>query len=492
MLWVTMAGMHAWFDISAGVAGDMLLGSLLDAGADAAAVEAAIEAVAPGSVRLETEAVVRGGQRATKARVRVLVEDPPHRRWATIRATLTTANLAEPTRERALRAFGLLADAEARAHGISPDDVHFHEVGALDSLADVVGTCEALRTLGVTAVTASPVRLGAGRVRAAHGDIPVPVPAVAELAIGWQVYATPERDADHSHGHTHDGGHEHEHEHEHGEHHHGEHHHHGHGSDHDTPAVVTTQGSVGELATPTGLALVRALADTCGPLPAFTVTGVGVGAGGKDFVGWPNVVRVVVGQPLEDGHPEPAAAHPSAAPGRAPIADRGRIAASDHPGRDLSELRANVDDFDPRLWPGVLDALIDAGAVDAWLVPILMKKGRPGFTLHALAPESLLQAVTSAILTRTSSLGVRATPVSRTVAQRHWTRVEVVGEQITVKVGSLDGVILHAEPEFDSLAAAAARLQYTEYDLAQRAVAAIAAAGLLHGQPLPAGLDAEE
>ena len=538
--------MHAWFDISAGVAGDMLLGSLLDAGADAAAVAAAIEAVAPGSVRLEAEQVVRGGQRATKARVRVLVEDPPHRSWATIRATLTTAALADVTRERALAAFGLLADAEARAHGIDADAVHFHEVGALDSLADVVGSCEALRTLGVTAVTASPVRLGAGRVRAAHGDIPVPVPAVAELAVGWQVYATPERDSahGHSHGHTgaehahhHGGGvgaadlaltpdtphgdadddHRHggpdhpPHDHGHGGHGHGDHHHsstheehhavgvaaHRHdqprqsaaaegvpsqGHSHDTPAAVTTSGSVGELATPTGLALVRALAATCGPLPALTVTGVGVGAGGKDFAGWPNVVRVVLGVPANDEGGSRSAGHARAAS----AAPSGGL--PDRPARALSELRANVDDLDPRLWPGVLDALLAAGAVDAWLVPILMKKGRPGFTLHALAPDDTADAVTDTMLSRTSTLGVRATPVTRTVLERQWAQVEVLGEPIRIKVGSRDGVVVHAEPEFDSLATAAAALGRPEYEIAQRASAALASARLLPGERLPAGL----
>ncbi|MDO5535190.1 MAG: LarC family nickel insertion protein, partial [Propionibacteriaceae bacterium] len=341
--------MHAWFDISAGVAGDMLLGALIDAGADTGAVQDAIDAVAPGSVRLEHEPVTRGGQRATKARVRVLVDDPPHRTWRTIREALASADLHDDTRQWALGTFAHLAAAEARAHGIDVDAVHFHEVGALDSIADVIGACEALRLLGVTSVSASPVRVGAGRVRAAHGDIPVPVPAVAELVLGWQVHPTPAEASDHHH-HHHDHSHDHARDRDH-------HHDHGHTHGHDSPAAVTTPGSVGELATPTGMALIRALAaDRCEPLPGLTVRAVGVGAGGKDIGGWPNVVRVVVGE---------------------------TAAAIDSPATELTELRANVDDLDPRLWPGVLDALLEAGAADAWLVPIQMKKGRPGFTLHA-------------------------------------------------------------------------------------------------------------
>ena len=439
--------MHAWFDISAGVAGDMLLGSLLDAGADAAGVQSAIDAVAPGSVRLESEIVTRGGQRGTKTRVRVLVDDPPHRSWRSIRETLASAPIDDATRRWAHATFERLATAEARAHGIDADDVHFHEVGALDSIADVVGVCEALRLLGVTSVSASPVRLGAGRVRAAHGDIPVPVPAVAELVLGWQVYATPEQEAG-AHGHARDPVH-----HDHGHTHHGDHPDHGHS--HDTPAAVTTRGSVGELATPTGLALVRALAGICEPLPALTVAAVGVGAGGKDFAGWPNVVRVVLG--------EISAKRPASA---------------------LVELRANIDDMDPRLWPGVLDALLRAGAADAWLVPIQMKKGRPAFTVHALADTVQHDAVVDVLLTHTSTLGVRESPVTRTVLDRVWRDVTVDGVAVSVKVGVRDGVVLHATPEFDSLAAAASELRLPQAVLAQRVAHAVVEAGLVAGSAL--------
>ncbi len=445
--------MHAWFDISAGVAGDMLLGALLDAGADAGAVQGAIDAVAPGSLTLETEPVVRGGQRATKARVRVLVEDPPHRHWSTIRATLEQAGLDDRVRAWALAAFGRLADAEGRVHGVEPDAVHFHEVGALDSIADVVGTCAALVSLGVETVSASPVRLGSGRVRAAHGDIPVPVPAVAELSVGWQVYPTPESDAaghthDHSHGHSHD-----------------------HAHHHDTAAVTTTPHTVGELATPTGLAVVRALASACEPLPGLVVEAVGVGAGGKEFAGWPNVVRVVVGATAALGGSKRSPGRAEAQPSAGGSAALGGVV----------EARANVDDLDPRLWPGVLDALLAAGAVDAWLVPIQMKKGRPGFTVHALADDAAHDAVVDVLLAHTTTLGVRETPVTRTVLDRTWVDVDLGGTSVSVKVGSRAGTILHATPEFASVVEAARALGLTEHDAAQRAQAAAVASGLVPG-----------
>lgn len=440
---------HAWFDVTAGVAGDMVLGALLDAGADAAGVQAALDALVPGAVRLEVEKVRRAGQRATHARVRVLVDDPPHRTWASTRADLRAAPLAGETRRRALAVFGLLAEAEARAHGIEPDEVHFHEVGALDSIADVVGSCEALRLLGVETVSATPVALGSGRVRAAHGDLPVPVPAVAELARGWTVLGThggpvahrvrdeavsPEApDHEHTHGHA-----------------------------HDEPAEVITPGEVGELATPTGMALVRGLAASCEPLPLLTVEALGVGAGSRDLVGRPNVVRVMVGEP--------------GAPARAPHRDDALPA--------MAELAANVDDLDPRVWPGVLAACLRAGAADAWLVPIHMKKGRPAFTLHALTAPEFADDVARVMLTHTTTLGVREVVTHRHVLDRSFVDLDLEGHPLVVKVGSRDGFVVHAAAEFGSLAALAHQTGRPEAEFAQLAAHAIVAAGLVPGARL--------
>ena len=236
-----MTGLQAWIDASAGVAGDMLLGALIDAGADLAAVQRAVDAVIPGSVRIVRADVTRAGLRALKVDVQPLVDNPPHRTWAEIASLL--AALAPPVRERATAVFARLAAAEAHVHGVPIEEVHVHEVGALDSIGDVVGVCAALVDLGVETVSAGEVALGSGRVRTAHGELPVPAPAVAELARGWR---------------------------------------------------VRSLGS-GELATPTGMALLRALALTCADLPRMTVESVGVGAGGRDVAGRANVVRVLIG-----------------------------------------------------------------------------------------------------------------------------------------------------------------------------------------------------
>ncbi len=388
-----------WIDASAGVAGDMLLGALVDAGAELSAIQLAVDAVVPGSVVLRSEQVVRGGQRATKVHVQASVEQHHHRHWTDIRAMLQQADLAPRTRDLALACFGRLAEAEGRVHGIDPEQVHFHEVGALDSIADVVGCCEGIRLLGVDEVVATPVAVGAGSVRVAHGVMPVPVPAVAELAIGWPTTAHP-------------------------------------GAPDRMP---------GELATPTGMALVRTLAGTAGAQPLMVTTAVGVGSGTKDFPDWPNVVRAVLGEPVraEPGPPTP---------------------------HRVVELACNIDDLDPRLLPGVLTALLDAGALDAWLVPIVMKKGRPAHTLHALCVDELADSLTGVIFATTTSLGVRRyADLHRAVQDREFRTVDVDGHSVRVKVSRWRGRVMNATPEFDDVAAAARALGVPEKWVLDRA-----------------------
>jgi hypothetical protein len=410
---MTAAGKHAWVDASAGVAGDMLLGALVDAGADLAAVQHAVDRVVPGAVELVARSVLRAGQHGCKVDVELRAHDLPHRHWREIRGMVEAAGLAPRVRARVLAVFGRLAQAEGRVHGIDVEDVHFHEVGALDSIADVVGVCAALELLDVATLSAGPVALGSGRARTAHGDIGVPVPAVVQLSHGWRVVA----------------------------------------------------GGRGELATPTGMALVVTLSERCEDLPPLVLSGSGAGAGSRDDPDRPNLTRVLVGE---------------AAPGSAT-----------QPTDLVTVLEANVDDLDPRLWPGVLDRLLAAGALDAWLVPILMKKGRPAHTLSVLAHPHRVAVLRDLVFAETSTLGVREAGWTRTALPRGWSDVVVGGQPVAVKVAHRGDRVVQATPEFGDVEALATRCGRPVRDVLVEADAAAVAAGLVRGAELPDGLRAQ-
>ena len=501
----------AWIDATAGIAGDMLLGALVEAGASLSGIQSVVEALMPGSVRLSARSVDRCGQRCTKADVQLLVEDPPHRTWASIRAMLTEAGDSEAiprrTAELALAAFARLAEAEGATHGMDPDDVHFHEVGALDSIVDVVGVCEAWRQLGIGSAVGSVLAVGSGRIRAAHGDIPVPVPAVGRLTLGWPTVAGELLPARGHHGHSHDhddGGHPHsrgqglDHGHGHGQspdgghsHHHSPHphdeHEHEHEHEHEAggphPAHAAMPGAaagIGELATPTGAALLRTLAATHGAQPPMIVEALGVGAGGRDTPGRPNAVRVLIGRALDaaaEGQASSLGAGRSTAvgsSGRAVLPDASPEARDAHgTPRQAVQLEANVDDLDPRLWPGVIDALLEAGALDAWLTPIIMKRGRPAQTLHALVPVDQVDEQAQRILELTGSLGVRHAPVQRVIRTRSFDEIEIEGQRIAVKIARDDtGAVRRAEPEFRDVARAAEALGRSQREVLEQAKAA--------------------
>jgi pyridinium-3,5-bisthiocarboxylic acid mononucleotide nickel chelatase len=399
-----------WIDPSGGVAGDMLLGALLDAGAAVQLCQSAIDAVIPATVRLHTTQVSRAGLRATAAHVDLVAGDLPHRTWSTIRRLLQDARLADPVRVRSLAVFASLARAEARVHGVTEDDVHFHEVGSWDSIADVVGVCAALDALAVGSVLVGDLALGSGTVRTQHGLLPVPVPAVLELCRGWTV----------------------------------------------------TAGGDGELATPTGVALLTTLATEQGPLPRMTVDTTGVGAGSRDRADRPNVVRVVLGR---------------TAPKPGPAPDVEGL-------EELLVLETTVDDLDPRVWPTVVDDLLAAGAADAWITPVLMKKGRPGHVLSVLAAPTAAPALRALVLDRTSALGVRQWPVRRGVLDRAWVDVAVGDVTVPVKVGHRRGLVVHATPEFEDAARLAAATARPVREVLEAAAAA-AAAGVVPGSQLP-------
>ncbi len=385
-----------WLDLSSGVSGDMLLGALVASGVQLGRLQAAVDAVVPEPVSLRVEPVMRGSLAAVRVHVDG-TESSTHRGWGDIRALLGTVDAERvPGIQQARAAFEALAEAEAVVHGTTPEDVHFHEVGALDAIADVVGVCAGFAILGLDELCGSPVALGGGSVQTAHGRIAVPGPAVVHLLQGIPTYGGP----------------------------------------------IDL-----ELATPTGAALVRTLVSSWGPQPGLEVDAQAFGAGGRDPVGHANVLRLVLG----------ATAGARAGATAEPVV-----------------LETNVDDLDPRVWPSVITALLSAGASDAWLTPILMKKGRPAHTLHVLVAADRAKAVRAVVFSQTTAIGMREYSVRKHALDRDVVTISVDGHPVRVKVASLEGRAVNHQPEWDDVAAAASALgRPTKVVLAQ-AVAAVA------------------
>jgi uncharacterized protein (TIGR00299 family) protein len=264
----------------------------------------------------------------------------------------------------------------------------------------VVGVCAGLVHLDLESLVVSPVAVGSGRVRGAHGEMPVPPPAVARLLLGVPSYAGP---------------------------------------------------GTAELCTPTGAALLTSAATSYGAQPAMTVTRIGVGAGGRDPAGHANVLRLLVGDPTRE--------HGADAP---------------------LLLETNVDDLDPRLWPDVIAALLLSGASDAWLTPILMKKGRPAHTLSVLVAADRADVVRSAIFAQTSTIGLRETSVGKTALERRMRTVEVDGQTIHVKLALRAGAVVNVQPEYDDVVRAAQRTGRPTKDVLTDAVTAAGRLTLEH------------
>ena len=385
----------AWFHCFSGVAGDMALGALIDAGADPDEVSAIVARLGIDGWRIDAEPVLRAGVAATRVHVHA-PDDDHHRTWRTIRSLLDAADLPARVHSRATAVFSRLAEAEGALHRTPPDDVHFHEVGAIDAIVDVVGTCAALEVLGVDEVVCSPIALGLGRVRAAHGHLPNPAPAVVRIL---ESVAAPVRGVD--------------------------------------TAV--------ELTTPTGAALVAALASSFGPMPAMVIAASGHGAGSADPDGTVNATQVVVGV-ADDAAPMVGV------PGA---------------GQPLVAVETTVDDATGETLGAAIATLLDAGALDAWVAPVIGKKGRPAHVITALAEGAAAPAVAEAMRSATGSLGIRAHPVERWPATRTHDTVEVDGHPVRIKVSPV-----RAKAEHDDVAAVARATGRPLPEVAARAEAA--------------------
>jgi pyridinium-3,5-bisthiocarboxylic acid mononucleotide nickel chelatase len=364
----------AYLDAFSGLSGDMLVGALLDTGADFEALKRAAAQLAMGGYRLSTRRKVVSGISAAKFEVEVL-ERQPERHLGEIRTMIEAARLPSAVTESAIRIFTVLAEAEAKVHRTTPEQVHFHEVGAVDSIIDIVGTAWCLDQLGIGDVLVSPLPMGTGFARSQHGVIPVPAPATAELLAGFPLRMN------------------------------------------DGPS---------EMVTPTGAAVVRALARPAPLSLTFEIEQIGYGAGTKDFDDRPNVLRIMLG--------------------REPLA-----MATD----ELIEIAANIDDLNPQIYDHVSERLFAAGARDVTLTPTMMKKGRPGVVLSVLAEAADRDRLAAIIFNETSTIGLRFHPVSRLKLARRIVEVETRFGTIRVKVSGSEASPATISPEYDDCRAAA-------------------------------------
>lgn len=389
-----------WINPVVGVAGDMLLAALVDVGADPDRVRSGLGALPVPGWSLELGRTTRSGLVASTATVTTADHDH-HRSWSAIDAMLGSADLPEGVVDGARRTFRRLAEAEAHVHGIDVDRVHFHEVGAVDAIVDVVGTWLALADLGMPRVSCGPVGLAVGTAPMAHGVVPVPAPATLALLNG-------------------------------------------------RPTVGVD--AVGETATPTGVALLVTMTgdDAWGPMPAGTVTAVGRGAGTWDPPGHPNVVTVVRFDPA-DQDAAPTAAAPLALPGRSV---------------DAVVVETNVDDVTPEVLGHVISAALDLGADDAWVLPVTMKKSRPGHQVRVLCAPDLVPAVRELLARETATLGLREWTVTKHELDRRTVEVDVDGHLVRIKVGPFG-----AKPEHDDVVAAARALGRPVREVAADALA---------------------
>jgi len=366
----------AYLDAFSGISGDMTVGALLDLGLPLAAVRDAIATLRLDGVEVATERIARSGIGATKFHVRVRGMHPeqphhhdhPHRAYADIRRLLSESALADGVKRAALAVFERLAEAEGQVHGVPPDRVEFHEVGALDAIVDIVGAALGFNHLGIEAVYAAPLPLGQGRVRSAHGPLPVPPPAVVELLRG---------------------------------------------------RPVRLEDGEAELVTPTGAAIVAALARPEG-VPTLHIEAIGYGAGERTLADRPNLLRIMVGTPA--------------------------VAAGTD---EVVVLEATIDDLNPQVYEHVLERLLAAGARDAFLVPVIMKRSRPATMLRVLAAPADRERLAALVFAETSTIGLRYATWQRMVLPREERTVETPYGLVRIKVARAPDGTVNLAPEFE-------------------------------------------
>jgi uncharacterized protein (TIGR00299 family) protein len=378
-----------YFDCFSGISGDMALGALLDAGLALDALRAELGKLNLSGWSIDAERGVRRFIAGTRALVHA-PEQPTHRHLADVRAIIESSALDPLIQRRSLAVFTLLAEAEGQVHGIAPEQVYFHEVGALDAIVDIVGVVAGLHLLDITDIYASPLPLGAGWVRAAHGQLPLPAPAVLALLAG-------------------------------------------------VGAPTLPDDTLFEVVTPTGAALLAGLASF--RRPPMRLSRVGYGLGKRDLER-PNVLRVWIGAT-------------SRASSALSVAIHHDLQTTDNRQRTTDDpilLETNIDDQPAEQLAYTVERLFELGALDAWLAPIQMKKGRAATLLSALVPAVLEDAAVTLLMRETTTLGVRRRAVERHVCEREVAVVQTPLGEVRVKRKRWHGEDLGAAPEYEDCA----------------------------------------
>jgi pyridinium-3,5-bisthiocarboxylic acid mononucleotide nickel chelatase len=394
-----------YLDCFSGISGDMFLGALVDAGVPAKLLEETAAALGLGA-KLEISRVMRAGIAATKVDVYAAGErdlpreafwklpahssghSPAHGRGlAEIRKIVTEANISSAAKPTAIRIFEALASAEAQIHNCSVDKVHFHEVGAVDAMVDIVCAAVGADTLGVNEWVCSPLNVGGGTVNCAHGTLPIPAPATVKLLQNAPVYSS---------------------------------------------------GPEVELVTPTGAAIVKTLARRFGAFPAMRIDKAGYGAGTRDFAQHPNVLRLTVGEAILAAESAISAS-----------ASQSEQVAGPWSADRVSVLEANLDDLSPQVLAYAMEQLLAEGALDVFSAPMQMKKNRSGALLTVLSKPEDADRLTRLIFAETTTLGVRRRDEQRCVLERRWESVETQWGPVRIKIANMNGTVSNYAPEFE-------------------------------------------
>jgi len=359
-----------YIDCFSGISGDMMVAGLLDLGLDLETLKIFLSQIPVEGYEISSKRVKRGGISAILFNVEVS-KPQPSRKAEEIFSIIEKSNLKPSVKERAHKIFMALAEAEGRIHGIDPAEVHFHEVGAVDSIVDVLSTAIGLEELGIDEIYSSFIPLNRGVVNTMHGPLPVPAPATMLLLEGCPVYG------------------------------------------------VSLEG---ETVTPTGAAILKTLSKDFGNMPPIMLERVGVGAGHRDIPGWPNILRLCIGNKL-----------------------------SDQPRDVVIELSANVDDRAPYELGFIMELLMEAGALDVCFLPCYMKKNRPAFQLQVLLAPSDLEKITSLLFQHGISLGVRYSVLPRIIMERWEKTISSPWGDIRVKFNKDPKGKTMARPEYEDL-----------------------------------------